>query len=65
MAGEELPYGIVNRPVYYKCMRCGGLVEKSELERLPNIMCIHCGYRILVKVRPPSIYRQLRKVYAI
>ena len=60
-----LPYGIKPRVVYYRCLRCGKLVSSEELAILGDIMCPHCGYRILVKVRPPPDVGPRRRIKAI
>jgi len=43
----------------YKCLRCGRLVSKEELEENwgGQIRCPNCKYRILMKVRPPIVKR--------
>ncbi|MFQ5819091.1 MAG: DNA-directed RNA polymerase subunit P [Candidatus Heimdallarchaeota archaeon] len=41
----------------YKCMRCKSEISSEDLEILPGLRCPLCGYRILVKKRPPFIKR--------
>jgi DNA-directed RNA polymerase subunit RPC12/RpoP len=41
----------------YKCARCGHIVTGDELELLGEIKCINCGYRVLVKIKPPMAKR--------
>ncbi len=36
----------------YRCMRCGRVFSKSEMETLPGIRCPYCGFRIVEKIRP-------------
>ena len=70
MAEEEfeyesrLPYGIVERPIYYICLKCGREVSKAELDSMPSKTCPHCGYRVFVKPRTPPAYRAPRKIYS-
>lgn len=40
----------------YTCVKCKGKVEKIE----ENVICPHCGYRVLMKNRVPKI----KKVFA-
>lgn len=40
--------------VMYSCLRCGTIVQNSELARLPEIKCI-CGFRVFIKVRAPIV----------
>ncbi|RLJ10266.1 MAG: DNA-directed RNA polymerase subunit P [Candidatus Aenigmatarchaeota archaeon] len=40
----------------YKCMNCGKDVE-IDLKNAKKIICSHCGYRILLKKRPPVVKR--------
>jgi len=61
----ELPYGIRRRPTYYRCLRCGRVIRDDELSLLGEIMCPDCGYRILVKLRPPPDVGPRRRIYAI
>jgi len=50
---SEETYGIV-----YECVKCGAKVPLEDLElRGGGIKCIHCGYRVLKKVRPPIVKR--------
>ncbi len=60
-----LPYGIKPRPIYYKCLRCGKIISQEELALMGDIMCPECGYRILMKVRPPPDIGPRRRIYAI
>ncbi|HIQ03169.1 MAG TPA: DNA-directed RNA polymerase subunit P [Desulfurococcales archaeon] len=41
----------------YRCGRCGGIIDSKDLEILPGIRCSYCGYRVLYKVRSPTIKR--------
>ena len=34
----------------WKCFSCG-----AEIEDISTVKCPHCGYRILVKERPPMV----------
>jgi len=36
----------------YRCMRCGRVFSKLEMETLPGIRCPYCGFRIVEKIRP-------------
>ncbi len=40
--------------IIYKCPRCGAEMRFTDLQYLPSIKCINCGYRILYKVRAPG-----------
>ena len=37
--------------IIYKCARCGYEMTYAELESLPSLKCLQCGFRILYKVR--------------
>jgi len=37
----------------YKCVKCGKIIPKLG----SKIICPYCGYRILVKLRPPVVKR--------
>ena len=39
----------------YRCLKCGKTVELDL--RYERVRCPYCGYKILVKVRPPVIKR--------
>lgn len=36
----------------YRCMHCGKRVE-TDIKKAKKIICPSCGYRILLKERPP------------
>jgi DNA-directed RNA polymerase subunit P len=40
--------------IIYRCGKCGAEFTAAELELMPTIKCLYCGYRILYKVRPPG-----------
>ena len=42
----------------YKCFNCGKDVD-INLKTAKKVICPHCGYRILIKVRP-SIPRKVK-----
>ncbi len=44
----------------YKCLHCGRVFSREELETLPGVRCPYCGFRIVEKIRPPGV----RKVKA-
>ncbi len=57
--GAEEPVGGLMRledktQIIYKCGRCGAEFTAADLELMPSIKCLYCGYRILYKVRPPG-----------
>ena len=37
----------------YKCPRCGKLFDEEDMQLLPGVHCPYCGYRIILKNRPP------------
>ncbi|MCD6357581.1 MAG: DNA-directed RNA polymerase subunit P [Thermoproteales archaeon] len=39
----------------YKCPKCGKEFSKEEMEILPGVKCPYCGWRIVVKLRPPVV----------
>ena len=42
----------------YTCQRCGGKTTGDDINtRGGEIKCIHCGYRILKKEKPPVVKR--------
>ncbi|MHA1712931.1 MAG: DNA-directed RNA polymerase subunit P [Candidatus Ranarchaeia archaeon] len=41
----------------YICARCGKEITAAGLEQLPGVSCPYCGYRILLKSRPPVMKR--------
>ena len=41
----------------YRCLRCGKTFTKEEMETLPGVRCPYCGYKIIVKLRPPIAKR--------
>lgn len=41
----------------YECAKCGELTAGEEIEMRGRISCIHCGYRVLKKIRPPIVKR--------
>jgi len=43
----------------YKCVRCKGYIE--NLEEVGQVICPHCGFRILIKARPKG---ETKKVLA-
>ncbi len=45
-----------NEPIY-KCLRCNKIFSKEELETLPGVRCPYCGYKIVIKLRPPVAKR--------
>lgn len=45
----------------YKCLRCGKEVRKEDMVEELGVRCPYCGYRILVKMRPP-IVKEIRVV---
>lgn len=45
----------------YVCAKCGRAIDKSELEGFPGVKCPGCGYRVLVKVRPPIVREVLAR----
>jgi len=49
-----------NNDIYFECVRCGQKVSLNDLLSLPEIKCI-CGFRVLRKVRPPTV-KQVKAV---
>ena len=49
--------------VQYQCAKCGGITTSAEIAELflGHTKCKHCGYRVLMKIRPPVV----RKVKAV
>ncbi|MEM1508692.1 MAG: DNA-directed RNA polymerase subunit P [Thermofilaceae archaeon] len=43
----------------YKCPKCGKEFSKTEMEILPGVKCPHCGWRIVVKLRAPTVKKVL------
>lgn len=44
--------------IVYTCKRCGEAMTHENLEeRGGHVKCIFCGYRILIKTRPPVVKR--------
>jgi len=43
--------------VDYKCVKCGEITTSEDLENLyiGRVKCKNCGYRVLMKVRPPRV----------
>ncbi|MHA1229033.1 MAG: DNA-directed RNA polymerase subunit P [Candidatus Helarchaeota archaeon] len=39
----------------YKCAQCKKELTLSELQKLPSLKCLYCGYKILYKIRPPVV----------
>lgn len=47
-----------NEGIIYECKRCGGSMSAYNIEeRGGEVKCIHCGYRILKKIKPPVVKR--------
>lgn len=44
--------------IVYTCKRCGGEMTAENIEeRGGEVKCIHCGFRVLMKVKPPVVKR--------
>lgn len=44
--------------VIYECKRCGGKMSEDDLEsRGGHVKCIFCGFRVVVKTKPPVVHR--------
>lgn len=44
--------------VTYACKRCGGTMTLENLDdRGGEVKCIHCGFRVLMKTKPPVVKR--------
>lgn len=44
--------------IVYTCKRCGGTMTEADLKyRGDETKCIHCGFRVLVKTKPPVVKR--------
>jgi len=41
----------------YMCPRCGRKFDQKDMELLPGVHCPYCGYRIILKTRPPIAKR--------
>jgi len=41
----------------YKCAKCGKEFSKEEMEILPGVKCPYCGWRIVIKLRAPTVKR--------
>jgi len=39
----------------YKCMKCGKTFDQEEMSILPGVHCPYCGYKIIIKIRPPIV----------
>jgi len=45
----------------YKCLSCGHVFSKAEMEYLESgIMCPKCGWRVIVKIRPPFSVKHVK-----
>ncbi|RLE82689.1 MAG: DNA-directed RNA polymerase subunit P [Thermoprotei archaeon] len=38
-------------------MKCGKTFDQEEMSILPGVHCPYCGYKIIMKVRPPIVKR--------
>lgn len=47
MSGEEI----------YKCAKCSKKFSRKEMEVLPGVKCPYCGWRIVTKLRAPTVKR--------
>lgn len=41
----------------YTCIKCKGKIDKIE----ESVICVHCGYRILMKDRKPEIKKVIAR----
>jgi len=41
----------------YKCAKCGKEFSKEEMEILPGVKCPYWGWRIVIKLRAPTVKR--------
>jgi len=41
----------------YSCPKCGRRFDQKDMEFLPGVHCPYCGYRIILKTRPPVAKR--------
>ena len=41
----------------YRCARCGHTFSGEHLALRRRFVCPRCGYRVLMKVRPPIVKR--------
>ena len=41
----------------YRCARCGYTFSGEQLALRRRFVCPRCGYRVLMKVRPPIVKR--------
>lgn len=48
---------MTHEELIYKCLKCGKVFSKSEMETLPGVRCPYCGYKVVIKLRPPIAKR--------
>jgi len=41
----------------YKCAKCGREFSRDDMEILPGVKCPFCGWRIVTKLRAPTVKR--------
>jgi len=45
------------RGIIYKCCRCGETFDGGQVADRGAIKCVHCGYKVLKKVKFPIVHR--------
>ncbi|RLE85937.1 MAG: DNA-directed RNA polymerase subunit P [Thermoprotei archaeon] len=41
----------------YRCLKCGRIFSREEMETLPGVRCPYCGHKVIIKIRPPIAKR--------
>ncbi|MFA5365819.1 MAG: hypothetical protein WC325_11620 [Candidatus Bathyarchaeia archaeon] len=41
----------------YECVRCGEVFDGEQIALRQDLKCIHCGYHVLKKLKPPFVKR--------